>query len=349
MKRLNYFPLYISLFLFIAKNIVVNAQDIHFTQYNSSPQNLNPAQTGLFDGSWRLAGNYRSQWASIANMPFNTYSFSGDRRLTTTRFKGASPALGLLVNSDKSGDSRLKSTQVYISAAYIKKLTKDSTRFISIGIQPGITNKSFNSNAGTYDEQFDGSKYNSSLSSGEQFSLTTITYFDVGAGVAYYHQKTSRKKINIGFSAFHLNRPKQSFYDNKNSKLNTRLDVRYNISGIAEIPLSSRFGILPSFLFQHQGKTQETLIGLFGKYYITPIDQLTTAISLGAFLRAKDAYSILLNMEYQRFNVGVSYDINYSNLTAATTNKGAFELSVVYIFKKAPPLVAKQRSCPTFM
>jgi len=349
MKRFYCLPLYISLFLFIAENTVVNAQDIHFTQYNSSPQNLNPAQTGLFDGDWRLAGNYRSQWAAIANMPFNTYSFSGDKRIATTRFKKVIPAMGLLINSDKSGDSKLKSTQVFISAAYIKKLTKDSTHFISIGVQPGITNKSFNQNAGTYDEQFDGSKYNSALSSGEQYSLTTITYFDVGAGAAYHCQKTSRKKINIGFSAFHLNKPKQSFYNSKNSKSNVKTDVKFNISGIAEIPLGSRFGILPSFLFQHQGKQKEMLLGLFGKYYFTPVDQLTTAISLGAFLRAKDAYSVLLNLEYQRFNVGVSYDINYSNLTTATTNRGAFELSVVYIFKKAPPLVPKQRSYPMFM
>jgi len=345
MKRFNYFSLYLSLFLFIAENTVVKAQDIHLTQYNSSPQNLNPAQTGLFDGNWRLAGNYRNQWAAIANVPFTTYSFSGDRRLTTTRFKGAAPALGLLINSDKSGDLKLKSTQVYISAAYIKKLTKDSTHLISFGIQPGITNRNFNPSAGTFDEQFDGLKYNSAYSTGENFSSTSRTYFDVGAGAAYYCQKTSRKKINIGLSALHLNRPKQSFYGNTNDKLN----VKFNISGIAEIPLASKFGILPSFLIQSQGKQREMLLGLFGKYYFTPVEQLTTAISLGAFVRAKDAYAIVLNMEYQRFNVGVSYDINYSKLTDATTNKGAFELSMVYVFQKTPPLVAKKRSYPMFM
>jgi type IX secretion system PorP/SprF family membrane protein len=345
MKKNYNFYLFLFLFIIFSGNTILKAQDSHWSQYNSSPQNLNPAQTGLFDGDWRIAGNYRNQWASVANVPFNTYSFSGDRRLKTAKPRTYAPALGLLINSDKSGDSKLKSTQIYVSAAYIKKLNKDSTHFLSIGVQPGITNKNFNSTTISFDEQFDGSKYNPGLSSGENIPSNSLTYFDVGAGAAYYWQKTSRQKLNIGFSAFHLNKPKQSFYDNGSSKL----DVKYNISGIAEIPLAERFGILPSVLYQRQGEHKELLMGLFGKYYFTNIDQLTTALSLGAFVRTKDAYAVMLNMEYQRFNVGLSYDVNYSKLTAATNNRGAFELSVVYIFKKTPTLIAKQRSYPMFM
>ena len=346
MKKKYYYPLYFFLVLIITENTVVNAQDIHLTQYNASPQNLNPAQTGLFDGDWRLAGNYRNQWSSISNVPFNTYSFSGDTRLKTTKLKGATPALGFVINSDKTGDSKLKSTQVYLSASIIKKLTKDSTHLISVGVQPGIANKNFNANVATFDQQFDGLVYNPGLSSGENFPSTSLTYFDVGAGAAYYWRKTPRKNINIGFSAYHLTQPKQSFYGDNTSTLSPK----YNISGTAELPLGSKFGVVPSFLIQRQGETKETLLGVSGKYYFTSIlDQTVTSLSLGAFIRAQDAYAIVLNMQYQNLNIGMSYDINYSNLTAATNYRGAFELSVVYIHKKAIKVFSEKRPSPIFM
>ena len=43
----------------------VIAQDPHFSQFFASPLTLNPAFTGKFDGSWRLAANHRDQWPSI--------------------------------------------------------------------------------------------------------------------------------------------------------------------------------------------------------------------------------------------------------------------------------------------
>jgi len=41
--------------------LIINCfgQDIHLSQFNASPQNLNPAQTGLFDGDWRFVGNHK--------------------------------------------------------------------------------------------------------------------------------------------------------------------------------------------------------------------------------------------------------------------------------------------------
>ena len=58
------------------------AQDIHLSQFNSCPQNLNPSQTGMFNGDWRFVGNYRTQWAGIS-VPFVSYSIAADTRLRT--------------------------------------------------------------------------------------------------------------------------------------------------------------------------------------------------------------------------------------------------------------------------
>ena len=47
--------------------VVVTAQDPHFSQFFSSPLTLNPAFTGKFFGTYRVAGNYRNQWPTINN------------------------------------------------------------------------------------------------------------------------------------------------------------------------------------------------------------------------------------------------------------------------------------------
>ena len=61
MKIKNAYLLFFVLLLFSGK-----AQDIHFSQFNMSPGNLNPAFTGFFDGDVRGVANYRSQWRFLA-------------------------------------------------------------------------------------------------------------------------------------------------------------------------------------------------------------------------------------------------------------------------------------------
>ena len=151
--------------------------------------------------------------------------------------------------------------------------------------------------------------------------------------------------VNVGIAGFHLNMPKQSFFNNDN----IRLDIKTTVSGIGEIPVGANLGVLPSVMYQHQGKFHETVFGVFGKYYLKPVNGQTTAVSLGGFYRLKDAFILAANMEYRNFNVGLSYDVNTSKLTAATNHRGGFEISVIYIFRKMLPYIAKKRVCPIYM
>src|ERR1035441_5781184 len=49
-----------------------SAQDIHFTQFFSNPLILNPAQTGNFNGNYRVGFNFKGQWPwAIAGSPYN--------------------------------------------------------------------------------------------------------------------------------------------------------------------------------------------------------------------------------------------------------------------------------------
>lgn len=343
--KINYTPIRgifkILLILFFLPTMLFS-QDIHYSQFNSSPQNLNPAQTGIFNGDWRFVGNYRSQWSAIP-VPYKTFSMASDTRIKTN-LKNDVPAAGLIINSDQSGDSRFTTAQVFLSAAYIKQLTADSTNFLSIGIQPGISTKKFNVNKLSFDSQFDGDQYNASLSNLENFNNTKITYFDLGAGLVYLWRKNERTQLNIGASLFHMNQPKQSFFNNE-----TKLDIKTTITAIAQFAIATQLDVLPSFLYQRQGRYNEAVLGAFLKYYLMQINGHPAAISLGAFYRYKDAFFMVANMDYQNFIFGISYDANTSKLLEATNRRGGFELSVIYIFKKLKPFIAKKRVCPIYM
>lgn len=333
----------VFLFSCVCFSTSVIAQDIHYSQFNSTIQNLSPAQTGLFDGDWRLNGNFRSQWAAIP-VPYKTFSIATDTRLKT-KLQNDVPAAGIQINADQAGDSKFATLQVLLSGAYVKKLNKDSTHFLSVAIQPGFTTRSFNVNALSFDAQYNGDAYDKSLSSQENFPKTRMTYLEMGAGLSYLWRKSNRQLINIGFSALHLNTPKQSFFNEKG----VQLDIKTSVNGLAEFPIAEKLDLIPTFLYQTQGKFTECVVGGFGKYYLKPVDGITTAVSLGAFYRLKDAFVVAASMDYKNYNVGISYDVNTSKLTAATNQRGAFELSMIYIFKKIAPFIAKKRVCPIFM
>ena len=53
----------------------VQAQDPAFSQFFASPLTLNPALTGKFNGTLRVAGNYRNQWPQINNALYHFNNF----------------------------------------------------------------------------------------------------------------------------------------------------------------------------------------------------------------------------------------------------------------------------------
>jgi len=61
------------------------SQDIHFSQFESSPLNLSPAQTGSFNHDFRLITNHRNQWQSVT-VPYLTLSASFEGKVQNKNF-----------------------------------------------------------------------------------------------------------------------------------------------------------------------------------------------------------------------------------------------------------------------
>ena len=167
------------------------AQDIHFTQFDNSPLNLNPANTGLFNGDYRLNLIDRDQWSSIT-VPFKTFSASFDTKLITNSYKKDMFGIGIVFYNDKAGTSDFGTTEAELSLSYTKSLDALATQYLSFGIMAGMGQRTLNTSNLTFDNQFNGYVYDPAMPGLEQFNNTNFIFPDISAGVNWlYYIKPS--------------------------------------------------------------------------------------------------------------------------------------------------------------
>jgi hypothetical protein len=65
----------------------------------------------------------------------------------------------------------------------------------------------------------------------------------------------------------------------------------------------------------------------------------------GAWVRLGDALIPYIGLEYNSLRVGVSYDINISDLKTASESRGGVEISLIYVM---PHPEGKGLPCPKF-
>lgn len=319
----------------------VSAQDIHYSQFEASPLNLNPAFTGMFNGDLRFVVNHRRQWKSVSK-PFSTFSGSFDMALnglssSKNRYNG-----GLMINSDKAGDSELGLFQAALSFSMIRALDQDSKQFLGAGIQLGYSQRSINYSSLTFDEQYTGDSFDPNTGNTENFSGSNHGYGDLGAGVAWMMRASERSKVGAGISLQHINRPDDSFFGNS-VKMFTRMQADLK----ADFAVAERFDLVPAVIFMKQGAFKELTGGTSVRYRLSELPGRQYAFLLGAWLRKSDALIASAGVDYNNLKVGVSYDFNTSDLDRASNGRGGYELSLIYIIRKVKPLGIKP-PCPLY-
>ncbi len=314
----------LTLLLVFMLHSALKAQDIHFSMFYASPLNLNPALTGVYDGTYRAAGIYRNQWRSIST-PFVTYSASFDIKLLQTHLPNDVFAVGGLFVGDKSGDGKLTMNSGMASVAYHKGLDKNHRHFIGLGLQLGYTNKSLKWQQLAFPSQFNGSDFDLNTASGENISKPNVGYFDMQVGLL--HQSTFNDVVGMmtGLTIYHLVPPKESFQGDKSVKLPFRFTVHEGL----RIKAAKNFYITPNFIFQYQNKAQEINLGTAFEYHMAA-GKSEAVVSVGGWYRLKDAAIISASVEYYKVRAMFAYDVNASTLKTATTNRGGFELGLIY-------------------
>ncbi len=75
----------IAIFFFMIMMSAIYAQDPTFSQFFSSPLNINPALTANINADWRAISNYRSQWMGTPS-PYVTGTLQNARDIIDAGF-----------------------------------------------------------------------------------------------------------------------------------------------------------------------------------------------------------------------------------------------------------------------
>ena len=320
--------------------ILVKAQDPHFSQFFASPLTLNPAFTGKFDGSWRVAANHRDQWPSIPKA-YVTTSASIDFAILKDRIpSGDVFGIGFSGLSDQSADAALKLNYGSVSMSYHKALDEDGYNTIGAGFQATYTSAILDFSKLTFEDQLSQNGFTNptaeNLSNGN-----SQNYVDVNAGILYSGSTNGINNYYLGTSIYHINKPSLSFID-KTWNLSSRITVH----GGGSFPVGDNLSLSTSAIVQLQNKTTETVIGgaLSTNLNSDPLNP--TSVYVGSWLRFGDAIIPYIGIEINGLRIGASYDINTSKLKAATASRGGSEFSLIYI--KKPSTAGKGIPCPKF-
>ncbi len=319
-------------------SVSVIAQDVHFSQFDETQLQLNPAEAGV-QHDVRVVTNYKNQWQSVGS-PYKTFALSADTRLL--RKKKHHLGLGVDFFSDKSGDANLKSNQVNLSLSGIINVSDKSV--ISAGLMSGFAQRSITVSGLQWGSQYDGTNYNATLPTGETATTQAFNFVDLGAGMQYsygnsemYISANNARKVNVGVAVFHPHNPTYTFYGD-NTQI---LHAKWVFHGNASIGISNTNLVLkPSYIVFLQGGTKEITPGLTFQYIIQEGSRYTgnkkpAAFSLGGYYRLQDAFIAVAKFEYSNYAIGFSYDVNLSKLKTVSKARGGFEISLRFISPSA--------------
>jgi len=329
----------VLLIVFIIEN--TSAQDIHFSQIEASPLNLNPALAGMFDGSYRFVLNHKRQWNGFTN-GYKTFSGSADR-LFQLKNSPLNLGTGILLNSDIAGDGNfgIVSIQVPLSAMIFFESVETT---VSFGVQAGITQHKVDIAELTFGSDYNGQSYDPSMSSGESFAGSDVTYADIGSGINIRYGDFRSPTFEMGISYFHLNQPDVSFSGERIAKLNSRMVMHAGFNW----PLGQNYYLMPQVNYFKQGVYNEILMGTFIRIHPDNIQFHTMRV--GFFYRGNDAVILKVGLDYLDYQIGISYDINVSGLNEASNGQGGLEFSLIYILRTLYPHSSKPKKyCPDYI
>ncbi|MEO6722184.1 MAG: PorP/SprF family type IX secretion system membrane protein [Ferruginibacter sp.] len=317
----------------------LHAQDPHFSQFFSSPLTLNPAFTGKFDGQVRLAANHRDQWPSIPKA-YVTTSASVDFSILKNKIpEGDVFGIGISGLSDQSADAALKLNYGSLSMSYHKAFDENGYNTIGAGFQATYSSAILDFSKLTFEDQLTQNGFTGTTS--ETLSNgSNQNYIDVNAGILYSGSSNGTNNYYLGASVYHINRPNLSFIDKV-----WNLSPRLTVHGGGSFPVTDILTLNASAIHQVQNKASETLIGAAISANLNNDKDNPSSVYLGSWIRFNDAIIPYIGIEVGGLRIGASYDINTSNLKAATLSRGGSEFSLIYIKKTAQ---SKGIPCPKF-
>jgi type IX secretion system PorP/SprF family membrane protein len=311
----------------------VRAQDPHFSQYFNTPQAINPALTGVFDGSARFCNNYRSQWTNLGE-GYKTLFFSAEALLARKRVDNKFFGAGLMFYQDRAGVVEFKKTIIEGALSFTTAIDERAGHWISFGIQGGLDQLAIDPSKATWDQQWNGNNYDPTLASTEVLRLPSFSYPDVQFGANYFHVPDGFNSFSAGFSVSHLLKPNITFFPPNTENLYNR---KLTVHSSSEISLDGdhEHFFNPRFLFQLQGKQAQAMAGGYFRNKLR-LKSLYTGyqkesfFDIGCFYRYRESIIGAVKFSYNSIGVGFSYDVGFGRLSRLVP-ANTWEISLSFV------------------
>jgi type IX secretion system PorP/SprF family membrane protein len=279
--------------------VIMQSQDISFSQFYAAPLYLNPSLSGNTECA-RLATTYRNQWPGIPDA-FETLHLAYDQS-----FPEMNSGIGVSVLLDKKTESLSTSA---LKASYAYTFQASDEWIVRAGLEAGITQANLDFTA--LSDYIEPNNYSSKVNPDFAVGLS----FDWDG--RYYG----------GLAIHHLNEPDYSFYENGSASV----PMKYTLSGGAlyeyDPAIYSKKSIFfsPNFIYQQQGAFRQLNLGMYVK-----ISPLIAGLWFRHNFENPDAAIALIGLETKKYKIGYSYDYSVSPL--ANYSGGSHEVSISYKF-----------------
>src|ERR1043165_2339581 len=327
--------------LFIGLLIVMrsmNAQDPSFSQFFSSPLNVNPALTARINSDWRVISNFRDQGIGPAS-PYATGTISYETKILQNKIPNVHEekntlGLGGMLMYDYAMDGIMKSVYASANMSYNIVLSDGPVvHRLGAGFGASYGRRTVDFSRLTWEEQWVGyGGFDKNLPSGELALINMKPYFSLSSGFVY-SITTQNSNVDIGGAVFHVNTPKQTFLKDPNQRLAMRKVAHANF----ETFLNSSVVLNVNAIYQFQEEAEYYSFGAGLGYYVPQNPDVI--FNIGAWYWSKNAVIPYVGFAYKDFQLGLSYDVTISKLNQASINPKTFELSLIFRGTKEPTQV----------
>lgn len=238
--------------------------------------------------------------------------------------------LGLLFYNDKAGTIELGTNSLNFSLAYKKVFGLRVKHGLAVGFQTGIITQKLNTDKLTFDSQYNGIELDPDMATGETINGRSSLGIDFSAGALWQIVPGDNFNFYAGGAYYHISRPKVTFLENSSYSIHPKYVGHMG----AYIQLNRLMNLLPSVVYYQQLHARQINAGSYLQFMLTDDLEFNTSFSVGAWVRIADpvvdAVILGARMDFRQFVVGMSYDVNISDLKVVSNSRGAYEISLIY-------------------
>jgi len=327
-KKYKAWAIFLAFYLVAPEDAVLLAQDLHQTNYRYAPLYRNPALCGNYLGNARIIGNYRDQGRDLLYQGYRTWQFYADMPLSGSFRENDWSGFGIGTYGDQAGIVPLTTDGILLNGAYHFSLDKKQTHIVSVGIQYGYLRRKMDEDRIIFESDYVDPGV--PLSDRSQFAAYETGYNDLNAGIMYRLRRKDAGELLIGISAYHLIRTNAVFLSDPNT-----YPRRYTLFGVYLFPLNQRIWLEPEVSVSLGGEASVIMPQIRTYFKLSGNKKKNDLVYFGSGYRLGDALPLMFGIQFNKWDLGISYDITLSSAASYNHGRGAFEIGLQRIFEIA--------------